>query len=146
LLVAGPGWSKNAFPVMVVMRRHACQFIASGDHPAQLGATKRPVVVSGSALRAQGRYLGSGLMFVGLLALPGLAYRFLRANSVLASWTAYILTRPLGASFADYLGFSHGAGGVGLVHPAVAVIFPVPHRRAGRLPGRNHRDAAPAAT
>jgi len=65
-------------------------------------------------------------MFIGLLAVPGLAYRFLRANSVLASWTAYILTRPLGASFADYLGFSHGAGGVGLVHPAVAVIFPVP--------------------
>ena len=85
-------------------------------------------------------------MFVGLLAVPGLAYRFLRANSVLASWTAYILTRPLGTSLADYLGFSHGAGGVGLVHPAVAVIFPVPHRRAGRLPGRNHRDAAPAAT
>jgi uncharacterized membrane-anchored protein len=88
-------------------------------------------------------YLGSGLMFVGLFAVPGLAYRFLRVNSVLAFWTAYILTRPLGASFADYLGFSHGAGGIGLGHPLVAVIFAVPIVVLVAYLARTHRDTAP---
>jgi uncharacterized membrane-anchored protein len=71
-------------------------------------------------------YLGSGLMFVGLFAVPGLVYWLVRVDAVLAFWTAYILTRPLGASFADWLGFSRTAGGVGAGHVAVAVIFTVP--------------------
>ena len=88
-------------------------------------------------------YLGSGLMFVGLFAVPGLAFRFLRVDSVLAFWTAYILTRPLGASFADYLGFPHSAGGIGLGHPAVAVIFAVPIVVLVGYLARSHRDADP---
>jgi uncharacterized membrane-anchored protein len=87
-------------------------------------------------------YLGSGLMFIGLFAVPGLAYRLLHVNSVLAFWTAYILTRPLGASFADYLGFSHSAGGVGLGHPLVAVIFAVPIVALVAYLARSHGDTA----
>ena len=34
-----------------------------------------------------------------------------RANPVAAFWTAYVLTRPLGASFADWLGKEHAQGG-----------------------------------
>jgi len=34
-------------------------------------------------------------------------------NAVLAFWLAYILTRPLGASFADWMGVSHVRGGLG---------------------------------
>jgi uncharacterized membrane-anchored protein len=30
-----------------------------------------------------------------------------------AFWTAYVVTRPLGASVADWLGKSHAAGGLG---------------------------------
>ena len=90
-------------------------------------------------------YLGSGLMFIGLFAVPGLAYRLARVNSVLAFWTAYILTRPLGASFADYLGFSRSAGGIGLGHPAVAVIFTVPIVVLVAYLARSQQDAAPAA-
>ena len=89
-------------------------------------------------------YLGSGLMFIGLFAVPGLAYRLLHANSVLAFWTAYILTRPLGASFADYLGFSHSAGGIGLGHPLVAVIFALPIVVLVAYLARSHQDAAVA--
>jgi uncharacterized membrane-anchored protein len=47
-------------------------------------------------------FLESGLAFCVLIVLPALAYRFLRANGVLAFWSAYVVTRPLGASFADY--------------------------------------------
>ncbi|MGA3218012.1 MAG: hypothetical protein ABSE77_02870 [Acidimicrobiales bacterium] len=89
-------------------------------------------------------YLGSGLMFIGLFAVPGLAYRLVRVNSVLAFWTAYILTRPLGASFADYLGFSRSAGGVGLGHAAVAAIFAVPIVVLVAYLARSHQDTAAA--
>jgi uncharacterized membrane-anchored protein len=34
-------------------------------------------------------------------------------NPVVAFWSAYVLTRPLGASFADWLGKSHALGGLG---------------------------------
>ena len=71
-------------------------------------------------------YLASGIMFIGLFALPGLAYATARLDSVVAFWLAYILTRPLGASFADYLGFSRPAGGIGIGHPTATVLFAVP--------------------
>jgi uncharacterized membrane-anchored protein len=48
-------------------------------------------------------YLVSGVMFAVLIAVPAVAYRLLGLNDVLAFWTAYVLTRPLGASFADWL-------------------------------------------
>ena len=47
-------------------------------------------------------FLESGLSFCVLIVLPAVAYRFLRLNGVLAFWSAYVVTRPLGASFADY--------------------------------------------
>ena len=47
-------------------------------------------------------FLESGLGFCVLIVLPALAYRFLRLNGVIAFWSAYVVTRPLGASFADY--------------------------------------------
>jgi uncharacterized membrane-anchored protein len=48
-------------------------------------------------------FLDSGLLFAGAIALPLIAWR-LGLNSVAAFWIAYVLTRPLGASFADWLG------------------------------------------
>ncbi|MCU1374731.1 MAG: hypothetical protein JWO68_2017, partial [Actinomycetia bacterium] len=49
-------------------------------------------------------YLASGLLFTAAIAVPALAYRFLGLDPVVAFWSAYILTRPVGASFADWLG------------------------------------------
>jgi uncharacterized membrane-anchored protein len=71
-------------------------------------------------------YLGSGVMFAILFALPGLAFLLLRANAVATFWIAYVLTRPLGASFADWLGFPRSAHGVGFGHVPTAVVFAVP--------------------
>lgn len=71
-------------------------------------------------------YLGSGLMFAALFAVPGLFYGVRRSNAVACFWSAYILTRPFGASFADWLGFARAAGGLGLGHPVAALTFGVP--------------------
>ncbi|HVC69593.1 MAG TPA: hypothetical protein VNC61_04935 [Acidimicrobiales bacterium] len=69
-------------------------------------------------------YLVSGLLFVGLIAVPGVAYR-LGLNEVVAFWFAYILTRPLGASFADWLGKPHLVGGLALGDGPVSLGFAI---------------------
>lgn len=71
-------------------------------------------------------YLGSGVMFAGLFAVPGLVYGVRRSNAVATFWSAYILTRPFGASFSDWFGFSKSAGGLGFGHPLAALIFGLP--------------------
>ncbi|WP_437437904.1 COG4705 family protein [Streptomyces olivoreticuli] len=58
-------------------------------------------------------YLPSGILFAALIAVPALAGRFAGLDPVTAFWAAYILTRPLGASFADWMGVSTGRGGLG---------------------------------
>ncbi len=58
-------------------------------------------------------FTGSGLLFTGLIILPALAFWFTRRNAVLMFWIAYVLTRPLGASFADAMGKPKIGGGLG---------------------------------
>jgi uncharacterized membrane-anchored protein len=70
-------------------------------------------------------YLSSGLLFTGLILLPALAYWKLRLNEVFTFWFAYILTRPLGASFADWAGKSHGVGGLGLGDLPVSAVLAI---------------------
>jgi uncharacterized membrane-anchored protein len=72
-------------------------------------------------------FFASGLLFTGLIAIPLIAWR-LGLDPIVTFWCAYILTRPLGASFADWLdnprhlgGLALGTGPVALglvVHPA----------------------------
>lgn len=68
-------------------------------------------------------YLNSTLMFVALIAAVTLAYFAFRANAVLAFWIAYILTRPLGASFGDFLSQPAGKGGLGLGTVSTSMVF-----------------------
>ena len=70
-------------------------------------------------------FLTSGLLFTGLICIPALAYWKLGHSSVPAFWTAYVLTRPLGASYADWLGVPHRYGGVGLGRGLVALILSI---------------------
>lgn len=58
-------------------------------------------------------YLDSGLMFAAVMAVPALAWWKLGLAEIPAFWFAYIVTRPLGASFADWMGVSHERGGLG---------------------------------
>ncbi|WP_026881439.1 membrane protein [Clostridium akagii] len=59
-------------------------------------------------------YFFSGVMFTILIAIPAVAYFMFGMNEIFAYWFAYIITRPLGASFADWMGVSHSRGGLGL--------------------------------
>ena len=70
-------------------------------------------------------YWRSGLMFGAVIAVIAVAYFRFRLNAVLAFWAAYILTRPLGASFGDYLTASHHDGGLGLGTIRTSAVFVV---------------------
>jgi uncharacterized membrane-anchored protein len=70
-------------------------------------------------------YLASGIMFASIIALPAVAHRWFGLNSILAFWFAYIITRPLGASFADWLDATRRLGGLNLGQGPVALAFAV---------------------
>jgi len=70
-------------------------------------------------------YFTSGVMFGILFVIPALAYRLIGLNPILAFWMAYILTRPFGASFADWAGKSNSLSGLGLGTGEVSVILGV---------------------
>jgi uncharacterized membrane-anchored protein len=68
-------------------------------------------------------YLASGFLFAVAFAVPPLAHRFAGMNAVLAFWTAYVLTRPLGASFADWIAVPPGRGGLDLGTGPITLIL-----------------------
>ncbi len=68
-------------------------------------------------------YLLSGIIFAILFLLPGIAVLKFKLNPILAFWISYTLTRPLGASFADYFGVPHSFGGLGLGRAIVAMTL-----------------------
>jgi uncharacterized membrane-anchored protein len=70
-------------------------------------------------------YLASGVMFAALFAIPALAYRFIGLNPVFSFWFAYVITRPLGASFADWMGVSRARGGLALGTGSVSLVLAV---------------------
>lgn len=65
----------------------------------------------------------SALVFGGLIVLVWFANNYLKLNSVLAFWIAYILTRPMGASIGDYLSQTTNDGGLGLGTVITSAIF-----------------------
>lgn len=74
-------------------------------------------------------YGASGIMFGIVILLPLVAWR-LGANPILTFWSAYVITRPLGASFADYVsksphisGICFGGGPTAAVPAAVLAVF-----------------------
>jgi len=70
-------------------------------------------------------YFDSGMLFAILFALPGLAYWLLGLNEVPAFWFAYIMTRPFGASYADWLGKPKSFSGLGLGTGPISMILAV---------------------
>jgi uncharacterized membrane-anchored protein len=67
----------------------------------------------------------SGLMFTAVFAIPLLARRIFRLSEVFAFWFAYIITRPLGASYADWLGVPPALGGLNLGRGTVAIALTI---------------------
>jgi uncharacterized membrane-anchored protein len=63
----------------------------------------------------------SALLFAGIFAIPALGWWKLGWNPIFSFWFAYVITRPLGASFAD--GFSKPvSGGLNVGDPIVSLI------------------------
>ncbi|HEX8982149.1 MAG TPA: hypothetical protein VF792_05220 [Ktedonobacterales bacterium] len=70
-------------------------------------------------------YFTSGLLFAVLFALPALGYWLFKLNPIFAFWFAYIMTRPLGASFADWFGKPRSVSGMGLGTGEISIILAV---------------------
>jgi uncharacterized membrane-anchored protein len=69
-------------------------------------------------------YEGGAIIFIVLLAVVALAYYWTKISRTLLFWTAFILTRPLGAVVGDFLDKPFGAGGLNLSrYIASAVLF-----------------------
>ena len=67
----------------------------------------------------------SGVLFAGLFAVPAIGYARFGWNDVFAFWWAYVMTRPLGASFADWFGKPHAKGGLAFGTIPVAVVLTI---------------------
>lgn len=70
-------------------------------------------------------YLISGIMFGLIFILPLVAYKLFRVNEVLTFWAAYIVTRPFGASFADWFGRTPDLGGIGIGTGRTSIVLTI---------------------
>jgi uncharacterized membrane-anchored protein len=68
-------------------------------------------------------YLASGIFFFAIILLPALAWWRFGLNGVAAFWMAYVVTRPLGASFADWISKPSSTTGIGFGNGPTAVVF-----------------------
>ncbi|MER6983272.1 hypothetical protein ABT317_41545, partial [Streptomyces carpinensis] len=59
-------------------------------------------------------YLGSVVLFAVAIGVPALTHRAGLLGAVTAFWTAYVITRPLGASIADWMALPGARGGLDL--------------------------------
>jgi uncharacterized membrane-anchored protein len=70
-------------------------------------------------------YLPSGLFFLAVILLPAIAWRWFGMNSIAAFWMAYIVTRPLGASFSDWISKPSNLTGINFGNGQTALVFGV---------------------
>jgi uncharacterized membrane-anchored protein len=68
-------------------------------------------------------YLHAGLMYGAVICFVAIAYYGFRLSAITAFWLAYIVTRPMGASFGDLLVQSTPDGGLGLGTVITSLIF-----------------------
>jgi len=89
-------------------------------------------------------YIGGALVFSAALAIVAALYFWTRVSRVILFWSAFILTRPLGATVGDFLDKPLNHGGLNLSRPVasaalaiviLALIMLLP-QRAGEHPGK----------
>jgi uncharacterized membrane-anchored protein len=75
-------------------------------------------------------YLDSGIFFFAVILLPAVGWSRFGLDSIAAFWMAYVVTRPLGASFSDYFskpasltGIDFGNGRTALVFAAAVLVL-----------------------
>jgi uncharacterized membrane-anchored protein len=70
-------------------------------------------------------YFSSGLLFAAVILVPAVGYWRFGLNPVAGFWFAYIVTRPLGASFADWIGVSHARGGLAFGTGPISLVLSI---------------------
>jgi Repeat of Unknown Function (DUF347) len=75
------------------------------------------------ALPGAARREGAGDHFI--ICIPAVFWWRFGLNAIAAFWFAYVVTRPLGASFADYFGRAQSLSGAGFGSGRVAVIVTI---------------------
>ena len=60
-----------------------------------------------------------------MILIPAVFWWRFGLNAIAAFWFAYVVTRPLGASFADYFGRARSLSGAGFGSGRVAVIVAI---------------------
>ena len=79
-------------------------------------------------LTAYSFHLGYGysmVLFAALIVIPAVGYRWLGWNPIGSFWFAYVITRPLGASFADWVGKPASVSGLGWGGGRVSLVLTV---------------------
>jgi len=70
-------------------------------------------------------YFRSLGLFACVIAVPAFGYWKLRWNSIFTFWFAYVVTRPLGASFADGVGKPSSVSGLGWGEGRISLVLTV---------------------
>jgi uncharacterized membrane-anchored protein len=70
-------------------------------------------------------YLTSGILFGVVILIPAVARWRLGLGAVAAFWMSYVVTRPLGASFADYISKPRSLSGINFGDGPTAIVFAV---------------------
>jgi uncharacterized membrane-anchored protein len=65
-------------------------------------------------------FFPSALLFISIIAIPAVGWWRFHLNPIVAFWFAYIVTRPIGASFADWFSKPPSITGLGLGDGAVS--------------------------
>lgn len=68
-------------------------------------------------------YVVSGILFAVLFIIPLIVQKVFKANEVVTFWAAYIVTRPFGASFADWFGRTTDLGGIGFGTGRTSIVL-----------------------
>ena len=78
-----------------------------------------------TAIEFEWGYLASAILFSVIILLPALAKWRFGLNSIAAFWMSYVVTRPLGASYADWIDKPVGATGLGVGDGPTAIAFAI---------------------
>lgn len=70
-------------------------------------------------------FFASAVLFAVVIAVPAVLWWRFGLNEVAAFWAAYVVTRPLGASFADWFGKGHKLSGLGFGDGTVTLVSAV---------------------
>ncbi len=67
-------------------------------------------------------FFGSVLLYAALISIPAVAWWRWDVNPIATFWVAYVITRPLGASFADWFSKPPSISGLGLGDGTVSAL------------------------